>query len=68
MSQPAAGKYYIVNRETTADGTSLAITFNGESELLTVTELGSQPTQVVRPSLTSKFTLIILPIVDHQRL
>ena len=49
MSKPADGKYYIISKETTSDGTSLAITYNGENAVLTVTELGSQPTQVVRP-------------------
>ncbi|KAF8137286.1 hypothetical protein EV363DRAFT_656683 [Boletus edulis] len=46
MSKPAAGNYYIVNRETTSDGTSLAMEYNGEDAVLTVSELGSQPTQV----------------------
>ena len=47
MSQPANGNYYIVNREATSDGESLALTYNGENAILTVTELGTLPTQVV---------------------
>lgn len=49
-AQPPNGKYYIVKKETTPDGKLLAITYNGENAPLTVTELGHQPNQVVRPS------------------
>ena len=48
MSKPADGKYYIINAQTASDGTSLAVTYNGEESVVTVKELGSQPTQVVR--------------------
>ncbi|KAF8549802.1 hypothetical protein OG21DRAFT_543730 [Imleria badia] len=45
MAQPTAGHYYIVSCEPTPDGTTLAITYNGENDALTVTEFAGQDTQ-----------------------
>lgn len=50
MSKPLKGKYYIVNKQPTSDGELLAITYNGEGVPLTVSKLGTQANQAVRPS------------------
>ncbi|KAF8546121.1 hypothetical protein OG21DRAFT_1491558 [Imleria badia] len=46
MSKPADGKYYIVSTQTASDGSLLAATYSGENSVVTVRELGTQPTQV----------------------
>ncbi|KAF8129471.1 hypothetical protein EV363DRAFT_1337251 [Boletus edulis] len=48
MSHPPEGLYFFINRETTDDGKSLAINFNGLGTPLTVTEFERLPTQIWR--------------------
>jgi hypothetical protein len=49
MSKPAAGTYYIVNRVTSPTGEDLAITFNGQGNVATVTPLTRADSQKVIP-------------------
>ena len=52
MSQALSGNYYIVNSvANSADGSRLAINFNGQGQPLTVSPLvTSNVAQIVRPS------------------
>ncbi|KAF8436518.1 hypothetical protein L210DRAFT_2456218 [Boletus edulis BED1] len=48
MSNLPGIQYFIINRETTGDGKSLAINFNGVGAPLTVTEFERLPSQIWR--------------------
>ena len=71
MSKPTDGTYIIVNRVLSANGTRLAISFNGEGKSATLAPASSDPAQRVRFILrvtSPSFCDLILFEVDREKL